>query len=432
MTDTGLKAIAEKFDTPAYVFDIDALSERMRSVRDIVGDTVGLCYSIKANPFLIPAMLGLVDKLEVCSPGELEVCKKLNVPPEKIIYSGVVKTEENVLEAAQYRVGTFTAESKKHVRLINEQGLRDGVRYRVLLRLNGGSQFGMSEEDIQSILEDIGNLKGIIIEGIHYFVGTGRGKLKQQQKELAMLEEFMGRVAGILAEAYGDAESGGGEAFDGVDFGGAAFDGTARKLCKLEYGPGLPFPYFEGDSFEDTLAPLKELAPALKEIAKKTELTIEMGRFFASECGYYLSRVMDIKSANGINYCLIDGGINHINYYGQIMGMKVPVIKHFPGGKTADGETATGTAIAGERMKYAIAGSLCTTADIPVREIEFNGLSEGDLLVFCNIGAYSVTEGLYMFLSRNMPAILLYEKGNTRMVREALHTSEFNTGRFDG
>ncbi len=425
MTDAELRAIAEKIDTPAYVFDIDALSKRMRSVRDIVGDTVGLCYSIKANPFLIPAMLGLVDRLEVCSPGELEICKNLKVPPEKIIYSGVVKTEENVLEAAQYGVGTLTAESKKHVRLINEQGLRDGVRYRVLLRLNGGSQFGMSEEDLQDVLKDIKNLKGIIIEGIHYFVGTGRGKLKQQQKELSMLEELMGRVAGILAEAYGDAESGGGEAFDK-----ATFDGAAKKLCKLEYGPGLPFPYFEGDSFEDTLAPLKELAPVLKEIAKKTELTIEMGRFFASECGYYLSRVMDIKSANGVNYCLIDGGINHINYYGQIMGMKVPVIKHFPGGKAADGETATETAIAGEKTKYAIAGSLCTTADIPVREIEFNGLSEGDLLVFCNIGAYSVTEGLYMFLSRNMPGIFLYEDGKTRMVREAIHTSELNTGRL--
>ena len=425
MTDADLRAIAEQIDTPAYVFDIDVLSKRMRSVRDIVGDTVGLCYSIKANPFLIPAMLGLVDRLEVCSPGELEICKNLKVPPEKIIYSGVVKTEENVLEAAQYGVGTLTAESKKHVRLINEQGLRDGVRYRVLLRLNGGSQFGMSEEDLQQVLKDIKNLKGIIIEGIHYFVGTGRGKLKQQQKELAMLEELMGRVAGILSDAYGDGEGGDGEAF-----GGAAFDGTARELCKLEYGPGLPFPYFEGDSFEDTLAPLKELVPALKELAKKTELTIEMGRFFASECGYYLSRVMDIKSANGVNYCLIDGGINHINYYGQIMGMKVPVIKHFPGGKAADGETATETAIAGEKTKYAIAGSLCTTADIPVREIEFNGLSEGDLLVFCNIGAYSVTEGLYMFLSRNMPGIFLYEDGKTRMVRNAIHTSELNTGRL--
>ena len=415
MTDSELKDIALKFDTPAYLFDTDALAERMSSVREIVGDTVGLCYSIKANPFLIPAMVTLVDKLEVCSPGELEVCRNLQVLPEKIIYSGVMKTEENVSDAAQYRVGTFTAESKKHVRLINEQGIRDGIRYRVLLRLNAGTQFGMSKEDLFEVLGELESLKGIRIEGIHYFVGTGRGKLKQQHKELDMLEELLGEVSKILSEAYGGEGS---EVNGGVT--GSAEKGRISKLCKLEYGPGLPFPYFEGEDFEDTLLPLKELAPRLKEIAQKTELTIEMGRFFASECGYYLSRVMDIKAANGINYCIIDGGINHINYYGQIMGMKVPVIKHFTVMEGAGGE----------KKKYAIAGSLCTTADIPVREIEFKGLSEGDLLVFCNIGAYSVTEGLYMFLSRNMPAILVHEGGKTRPVREALHTSEFNTGRF--
>ena len=415
MTDSELKDITLKFETPAYLFDTDVLSERMSSVREIVGDTVGLCYSIKANPFLIPAMVTLVDKLEVCSPGELEVCRNLQVPPEKIIYSGVMKTEENILDAAQCRVGTFTAESKKHVRLINEQGIKDGIRYKVLLRLNAGTQFGMSKEDLFDVLGELKSLDGIQIEGIHYFAGTGRDKLKQQHKELDMLEELMERVSEILDGAYG---SEGSEVNGGIA--GNTETGSTSKLCKLEYGPGLPFPYFEGDDFEDTLLPLKELAPRFKELSKQAELTVEMGRFFASECGYYLSTVMDIKTANGINYCIIDGGINHINYYGQIMGMKVPVIKHFP---VAEGA-------GGEKKKYAIAGSLCTTADIPVREIEFKGMSEGDLLVFCNIGAYSVTEGLYMFLSRNMPAILVHEGGKTRLVREALHTSEFNTGRF--
>lgn len=404
MTDKELAAAAEKYDTPIYIFDLKMLSERMKAVREIVGDKTGLCYSVKANPFLIPAMLELTDKLEVCSPGELEICKNLKVPPESIIYSGVMKTAENIAEAAQYKVGLFTAESKQHVRLINEQGIHDKCRYGLLLRLNAGSQFGMSKEDLFSVLADAESLEGIKIEGIHYFAGTGRNKLKQQLKELDMLEAF----------------------FDGKDEGGSPVDKgvseSLSKLCKLEYGPGLPYPYFEGDDFEDTLTPLKELADRLQSFAGKKELTIEMGRFFASECGYYISKVMDIKSANGVNYCIIDGGINHINYYGQIMGMKVPVIKHIAmQGNISDKKSE----------KYAIAGSLCTTADVPVREVEFKGLSEGDLLVFCNIGAYSVTEGLYMFLSRSMPGIVIYDKdGSTRLVRDALHTSGFNTGRF--
>ncbi len=416
MTDERLLDIAKQYTTPSYVFDTTALKERMADIRRIVGEDIGLCYSIKANPFLIPAMLEVTDKLEVCSPGELEICMALKVPPEKIIYSGVMKTAENVSIAAQYGAGMFTAESKQHVRLVNEQGLKDNKKYKLLLRLNAGSQFGMSKEDLTEILERAQEFEGIEIAGIHYFAGTGRGKLKQQEKELDMLEGLLGPegFTGVLELCKHNETS---NSMDMSEDHGRDDSG----LCKLEYGPGLPFPYFAGDDFSDTLRPLKELAPRLKEIAKKCELTIEMGRFFASECGYYLTRVMDIKSANGVEYCIIDGGINHINYYGQIMGMKVPVIRHIKGGDKSGGEG----------RKYAIAGSLCTTADIPVREVEFKDLEEGDLLVFCNIGAYSVTEGLYLFLSRNMPNIILCEgEKNERLVRGALHTSGFNTGEF--
>lgn len=70
----NLFSIAERFGTPCFVFDEVQLEARMRAVREIVPKAVGLCYSIKANPFLISAMRGLVGTLEVCSPGELEIC----------------------------------------------------------------------------------------------------------------------------------------------------------------------------------------------------------------------------------------------------------------------------------------------------------------------------------------------------------------------
>ena len=74
MDKQQLAAIAKEFGTPSFVFDTAALSARMREIKAIVGDIVHLCYSIKANPFLIPAMRELVETLEVCSPGELEIC----------------------------------------------------------------------------------------------------------------------------------------------------------------------------------------------------------------------------------------------------------------------------------------------------------------------------------------------------------------------
>ena len=77
MDKQTLKAIAAKYGTPSFVFDTQALAARMRAVKEIVGSSVRLCYSIKANPFLIPAMQDLVELLEVCSPGELEICEEL-------------------------------------------------------------------------------------------------------------------------------------------------------------------------------------------------------------------------------------------------------------------------------------------------------------------------------------------------------------------
>ena len=85
----NLFSIAERFGTPCFVFDEVQLEARMRAVREIVPKAVGLCYSIKANPFLISAMRGLVGTLEVCSPGELEICRQMGVPADMVLFSGV-------------------------------------------------------------------------------------------------------------------------------------------------------------------------------------------------------------------------------------------------------------------------------------------------------------------------------------------------------
>ena len=67
MDKKQLAGIAQEFGTPSFVFDESTLALRMREIKRIVGESVHLCYSIKANPFLIPAMQDLVELLEVCS-----------------------------------------------------------------------------------------------------------------------------------------------------------------------------------------------------------------------------------------------------------------------------------------------------------------------------------------------------------------------------
>ena len=86
------------------------------------------------------------------------------------------------------------------------------------------------------------------------------------------------------------------------------------------------------------------------------------------------------------------------------------------------------TFAAGVKLVSGSTGSLCTTSDILCREVEFDHLEIGDTLAFENVGAYSVTEGIYLFLSRTMPKVYLKdESGSLTLVRDAIETSTINT-----
>ena len=93
LTDEKVKELADKYRTPMYVFDISELRQRVRSIKGILGKNIELCYAMKANPFLVGCLSDLVDCIEVCSPGEQEICKKANIPDNKIIFSGVHKSK---------------------------------------------------------------------------------------------------------------------------------------------------------------------------------------------------------------------------------------------------------------------------------------------------------------------------------------------------
>ena len=108
MTDASLQKIAATYGTPTFVFDTDALQARVRAIQAIWGREIDLCYSIKANPFLLPAMMQVTARLEVCSPGELSLCESLHAADARVIYSGVNKTPVDIARAVADGVGTCT------------------------------------------------------------------------------------------------------------------------------------------------------------------------------------------------------------------------------------------------------------------------------------------------------------------------------------
>ena len=110
----------ESIATPAYVFDLDELKDRLQMIRRCLGNRIRLCYAMKANPFLVAPLQNFVDKYEVCSPGEFRICERHQVPMEQIVLSGVYKEDREICHAVEMYAGkgTFTIESKQQLELV--------------------------------------------------------------------------------------------------------------------------------------------------------------------------------------------------------------------------------------------------------------------------------------------------------------------------
>ena len=382
--------------TPYYVFDTDEFAKRAAMIRAALdckgGRRIPLCFSIKANPFLLHRLPECLDHVEVCSPGELEICIALGVKPESIIYSGVMKEKCDIERAVSYGAGILTCESIRHAALISEVMLEcmpEGAhetgfvktKAQVILRLTSGNQFGMSLDDIEYIISHPDEFKGITVMGIHYYSGTQKS-LRKINKDL---EKIKSALTG-LKEKYG------------------------FEPQLVEYGPGLCVEYFEDGWQEKEKQSLDEAVEVLREFAVEYPLGIEMGRFLAASCGKYYTQVKDLKSTGDANYAILDGGIHHLNYFGQRMAMQVPPIKVYAG-EVSENEEKNGVELTElPDTDYTLCGSLCTVADVLVREVKLKKLELGDVLEFGHCGAYSVTEAPALFLSRQLPAIYAYSK----------------------
>lgn len=391
MENKDFEKVIQKFHTPCYVFDLDILEERIKLISDSLGEDITTCYAMKANPFLIRPMNHYIDKFEVCSPGEYEICMRQGIPPEKIVVSGVNKTIDSmdrIMELSKGK-GIFTIESLKHYDILSWCVRKYAFPLNVYLRLSSSNQFGMDKETLEQVLKICTEEDPYInVIGIHYYSGTQK-KLKKIEKEIDELSEY----GAYLKETY------------------------KMQRLELEYGPGLSVAYFDTDKVDTAEAQLAGLRDILDKTDVFSHISIEMGRFIASECGYYITEAVDVKTTENVNYCIVDGGIHQINYYGQLMGMKKPKISYLP-------------QRTGKIGKWTICGSLCTINDVIVRDLEIGEPEVGDHMIFHTCGAYSVTEGMALFLSRELPQVIFYSVNKGfQCVRKPMGTDIINSER---
>lgn len=385
-----LEYAAERYGTPLYVFDLDLLKQQTDRIRKALGDRIGLCYAMKANPFLTERTASQADRIEVCSMGEFEICRERNIPPEKLFISGVLKKKEDIMQILdQYGERCrYTVESVRQMHYFLEWSDVNKKELRLYPRLTSGNQFGMEEDAVRSMFGIAGMSPYLKIEGIHYFSGTQKRQMKQIRQELAMLDAFLLRMRREWR----------------------------AEVTDLEYGPGIAVQYFTGREEETyTEAGLAELREAVSSMQWKGHVTVELGRAVSAECGYYLTQVSDVKRNGETNYCIVDGGSHQLNYDGQIRGMYHPRIQVLPGN------------FEGGRKTWTVCGALCTGNDILCSSVELPDVRTGRILAFERAGAYSAMEGMALFLSHPLPAAVSYgEQTGWTQLRERRPTYVWN------
>lgn len=365
--------------TPFYVYERKAMTERVALLRRHLPRDVHLHYAMKANPMpaVVQHMAGLVDGIDVASGGELRVALDTTMDPSRISFAGPGKSDAELSCAIAAGI-VLNLESEGEMERAAVIGQRLGIQPKVAVRVNpdfelkssgmkmggGPKQFGVDAERVPDMLRRIGEL-GLDFEGFHIFSGS-------QNLKAAAIQEAHEKTFALalrLAEA------------------------APRAPRVLNIGGGFGIPYFPGEERLDLEAVGANLARLLDELRPRlqgAQVVIELGRYLVGEAGAYVCRVVDRKVSRGQVFLVTDGGLHHhlsaSGNFGQVIRKNYPVV--------------LGTKVAqGPREQASVVGPLCTPLDLLADQMELGQADVGDLVVVLQSGAYGVTASPAAFLS---------------------------------
>lgn len=398
---TRLLEAASEFGTPLYVYDLDALRERVIQLREAFGSRFRLSYAVKANPnqAVLAALGSVVDTLDVSSWGEMERACEAGCSPSRISFSGPAKRQSEIERAVIVGVGELVIESLREAQIASACAEHTGRIQPVLVRINpastprhfgvnmGGkpSQFGIDEEDMEPKVNEIARLPGLTLNGFHIYSGSNSLSVE------AIAENF-GFFINIFERAV------------------AGWGGTPSKLV---FGAGFGVPYLPSE----TELNLSELAaatgPALDHLRGQpafasTQFELELGRWLVGPVGWLLSSIVGTKHSRGSEIRICDAGFNnHLAAYGMMGSF---MRRNWRIANLSNPIAPPGT--------YTIVGPLCTTLDTLATRIELPELRVGDVIAIENSGAYGLTSSPTRFISHPEPREVVIDGGSLVDVTE--------------
>lgn len=357
-----LSEIAAKYGTPCYVYSRATLERHWRAFDDAFGDVPHLiCYAVKANSNL--AILNLLVRLgsgfDIVSIGEMQRVIAAGGKPEKIVFSGVGKREDEIRAALQAGIRCFNVEVSGELDRINRLAGEIGVIAPVSFRVNPDvdakthpyistglkeNKFGV---DIHQAIHDYrraAQMSNIKVVGIDCHIGS----------QLTEIEPFLDALDRVLAL---------------VD----ELDAEGIKLRHLDLGGGLGICYRD----EQPPHPADYVAAILRRLeGRDFEVLLEPGRAIVGNAGLLLTKVEYLKPTAGKNFAIVDVAMNDLvrpSLYGAWQDI-IPV------NLVSDEASRT----------WDVVGPVCETGDFLGKNRELQ-LAEGDVLAIRSAGAYGFT-----------------------------------------
>ncbi len=359
--EVALSALAERYGTPLYVYSRRTFTEHFEKLDRAFSDVPHLlCYSVKANGnlALLREMGSFGAGADVVSGGELERALRAGIPPEKIVYSGVGKTDRELQEAVGAGILAVNCENLQELQVLSRIAARAGRCQSCFLRINpdvdadthaylttgrAENKFGISREQLDDALRLAGELEGIRLHGLDFHLGS---QILTPAPYTRALEQAR-RLVGELRQRGFDVRL--------LDIGG----GLAARY--LDENP------ISADQFHDGIIHL------VRDLG--LTLVLEPGRFIMANAGVLLCRVLFIKEAGGRRFVITDAGMNDLirpALYGA--QHRVEPVEPRPG----------------EVRPAEVVGPICESGDFLARDRRLPRLDRGDLLLVFSAGAYGM------------------------------------------
>jgi diaminopimelate decarboxylase len=383
-----LEEIGKRFGTPCYVYSRAAIEGAYREFADaLAGRSSLICYSVKANSNL--AVLALIAKLgagfDIVSGGELARVLAAGGDAKKTVFSGVGKSEAEILHALEAGVMSINLESEEELARVNSVAGRHGLRAPVAFRVNPDvdakthpyistglkqNKFGIAYAEAERLYQEASRLAHVEVSGIGFHIGSlmaDSTPFADATQRIVSLVERLERDGIVLAH---------------IDLGGG---------MGIRYKDEDPHPIAQF-----VRGALAALGP------RKEKLILDPGRSIAGNAGALLTRIEYIKPGETRNFLVVDAAMNDLirpALYGawhEVLPLRAPE-------SSAAGDV------------YDIVGPVCESADFLAKDRRISARA-GDMLAIMSAGAYGMCMSSN-YNSRPRAAEVMVSGREARLVR---------------